>query len=291
MLQANNSSVKIERFDQYVMSHFGEPERLRAERERILSECMDDPEIQKFALSKFVTDISPNEDEHAFRTIVDFFTEKAFMPSMNDAQARSYLSALLRTMDVEIVSEPKSNCPIVLESIHHVCSFSANYIMIDHLIVEFGYTKVILLHQHKPLDVRAQAGGNFVAMDHGVEFVPITLDGNWYKSLLKHADEKTIVVYMGDMPPKYFEEMHESGRSSTTLKLSRTDGTFIEREGFSIAQRLKRSLNAQHAIIDYPDTDKIRLFFTEQERVDLVCPMGDWLFWPGIQLYETAVSS
>jgi hypothetical protein len=278
----------IDRFDRYVMARFSDPQTVNIERDRILHECMTNSEISRLALSHYIPNATPDEDEAAFRAIVDYFFELAFLPTMGGIQLRSYFTNLTKNMDFEIVGKPQLGQPILLESIHHTVSFSTIYIAVDHLIAEYDYNKVILLHQQVPLDIRAQALGSLVSEDHGVAFTPMQVEGNWFNSLLNIVDSRTIVLYMGDMPLSIFNTNLIAGSTSNRLNLSRSGFPAVVREGFSMAQRLKLSLNGQHAVIDYPLKDQIRLSFTNDSLTQLHSSLVDWVFWPCLDLFDTS---
>lgn len=278
------------RFDYLVQSRFANCSSLMNERERIIADCLIDPEIARFALSHKIPALTSEDDKDAFRAIVDYFFEKEVMRSMNMIRQRSHLANLSRSVDCYFETEPKRDQPLILESIHHVCSFSTNYIFITNLIADFNFRKIILLHQNESLDVRAQAVADIVSADFGVPSVSIVLQGNWYKQLRDQVDSRTIVATMGDMPPSLFASSPKSLRIRTKLRLLHREDQSICHAGYSIARRLKDQLGGQHGVIDYPGGNIARFWIPGEETIELQCPLVDWLFWPALHFFErTAV--
>ena len=109
--------------------------------------------------------------------------------------------------------------PILLETLHHVYSFSVTFSLINNLLKEFNYRKIILLHIHEPLDSRLIAIHGVLIKNAGVEFVAIRLKEGWIKELQQQVTSDSIIVYMGDMSPRAVGLPEKKGKRSNFLKL------------------------------------------------------------------------
>lgn len=281
-----DSTIVDNRLDLYLMRGYAGPENIRSLRQRVIEGWEDDPVLRELAPSQVadLPGLSIEEERAAVRNLADFFFEPYVVSSMRVAQVDAYFADIAARIplicDEGITLRP--NAPLILETLHHSCVFSICYLAITRLLVpEFGYDRVILLHQREEIDPRliaCQVSGNFVTQG---TFLLHNVRKDGILSLRKEITERSIVLYFGDMPGALFEGRYDPDTDLRQLRLVSASAGERSLQGVSIADKLARLFKADHLLLDAPADDHFWLRPRAGEGT-LCCPLSNWVFWPAL---------
>lgn len=287
MIPEADENEILNRLDLFVMRAYRDQGDVRQVREQVVQEWRQKPELARLALSRFdgLSRISAEQDDRAVRTIADYWFEALFLPTMNLGQARDYFLAVQESMQLEVDDSvpPPSDRPLILQTLHHSCIFSILYVIIQYLVAGYDFRKFVLLHLRDPLDPRLEICKKLVEEVLGVEGAFIQLEGDWLANLRREMTDRSVFIYMGDMPPSLFRDRHRPGKTSSTIKLYAEPDIDIAVEGISTASILARRFRAGHHLLDFPTANTVRLRPCTGSPVELECPLTDWVFWPALR--------
>tara|TARA_B110000090_G_scaffold85827_1_gene97596 strand:+ start:333 stop:1241 length:909 start_codon:yes stop_codon:yes gene_type:complete len=285
-IQASEEEI-TNRLDLTIMRDYKDNKNfMRATRDRFNQTWKTDSNISHLIPSKQekISKLQGVDDGKAVRNIVDYWFEAEVFASFAVAQAKDYMLAVQKVMDfhVECDVPVAGQGPILLETLHHVYSFSVTFSLINNLLKEFNYRKIILLHIHEPLDSRLIAIHGVLIKNAGVEFVAIRLKEGWIKELQQQVTSDSIIVYMGDMSPRAVGLPEKKGKRSNFLKLFADQESVMYVQTISSAPILSRLLQATHLVLDYPKREEACLR-KWTKGTPLRCAIEDWVFWPALQ--------
>lgn len=290
-MQTNARESQRQRFDQYVMDAYRDLAVVTQKRQEILANWDTDPVIKDLRLSKipYAGQTTPAENEAAIRSITDYFFERIIVPTMSNEQVDAYCLDLAKTCKPEQLADPENGAPVFIESMHHFCCFSGIYLYVRFLVRSGDWDNVIMLHQRDNVDPRMIKCAAALNDMKPFELVTISFKGNWYKKLRAALNQRSIVVYMGDLPVRQFVDQHVAGQTSSRLTLARAKGPALALEGFTFGPKLASKLGAQHFLIDYPEDRTVRVR-PAASAVSLSCALSAWIFWPGLWMYLSGSS-
>jgi hypothetical protein len=259
---------------------------MRAIRDRFNQTWKTDSNISHLILSKQekISKLQGVDDGKAVRNIVDYWFEETMFASFSVWQSKDYMLAVQKLMDfhVECDIPEAGQGPILLETLHHVYSFSVIFIIINNLLKEFNYRKFIILHMHEPLDNRLIAIHSVLTKNADVEAVAIRIKEDWFKEVQQQVTPDSIIVCMGDMSSLALGLPEKKGKRSNSLELFTDQEGVISVQTVSSAPVLARQLQATHLILDYPKREEACLR-KWMKGTPLRCAIEDWVFWPALQ--------
>lgn len=281
--EADETEIRS-RLDLSVMRAYGQAENIRSVRNHIIKEWRTDDTLSPLALSRQegLSDLTEADEQRAIATIADYWFEPYVVSSMNIGQARDYYLAAQNSLRLETqATDLQSDRPLVLETLHHSCIFSVLYLIVQHLVRDFGFKKVVLLHLREPLDPRLEVCRALVERILQAEAVSVLLNEKWMETLSHAVTDSTVVLYMGDMPPSIFPKLRRPEKASSRVRLYAEPDIELIASGISMASLLARRFKASHYTLDFPARDVARLQ-PRNEDATLSCPLPDWVFWPAL---------
>ncbi|MEJ6706263.1 MAG: hypothetical protein QNK49_01035 [Porticoccus sp.] len=290
IVEANEEEI-TSRLDLTIMRDYRANENLiRATRDRYNQTWKTDPKIYQLVPSKQekISKLDGVNDERAVRNIVDYWFEAEIFASFSVGQAQAYMLAVQQGMDfsVECDIPMAGQGPVLLETLHHVYSFSVIFSLVNNLLKESNFRKLILLHMHEPLDNRLIAIQSVLTNTTDMEAVPIRIKEDWMKEVQQQVTPDSIIIYMGDMSSSALGLPEKKGKRSNLLQLFATQESVACFQTISGAPILARQLHAKHLILDYPKRDQacLRKWAINSP---LRCAVEDWVFWPALNTWYT----
>ena len=229
-----------------------------------------------------VDGISADESERAAINVIDFHFEPLVMPTMPVAQANAYFQDLVKVMAVEYAAAEPGAVPLWIDTVHHACVFSVSYQFASHLVLQYGYRNVALVHQGLRPEPRLDVFARTLQHTTGVRPVFVRLDGVWFATLSRMTTPDTAIFYLTDLPPETTARRAPRPRQHTRLHLTAGARVAAAMETLSGSAVLARRLGAAHLVIEYPSATRVRVRPYDAARPVTLCPLADWIFWPAI---------
>ncbi len=289
MVLKMKSSSDTKRFDLSLLRDFDESENVKSTYDYIRNNWRNDETYKTLGLNSIQSDIvyKTEIEDQAARSCLDFHFERFFVPTMGEIQADGYFTNITGSVHFNHLNVDVSG-PLLIECIHHQSIFSILYCVITRLSKEFGYDKVFMMHQREQPDARLVFQRGLFKNLYNVELQLYEFKKmrSWYKSFKSAVDDKSIVIYFGDLPPKAFPEESKnaipksmrltSGAKKATQKVNR----------LSAAEKMSQHIGASHYFCNIDQRQNVSL--DPADAQELSCPIESWVFWPGLgSLYES----
>jgi hypothetical protein len=229
-----------------------------------------------------VAGISADESERAAINLIDFHFEPLVMRTMPATQANAYFRDLVKVMAIEYAAAEPGAVPLWIDTVHHACVFSVTYQFASHLVLQYGYRSVALLHQGLRPEPRLDVFARTLQHATGVRTVFVRLEGAWFATLSRITTPDTAIFYLTDLPPETTARRAPRLRQHARLHLTAGARIAAAMETLSGSAAFARRLGAAHLVVEYPSATRIRVRPYDAARPVTLCPLADWIFWPAI---------
>ena len=179
----HNIQENINRMDHFIMNAYGSSDNVRIAYEKLLHEWNLGGEIRKFSIENgfFGQVVDEKIIESSFLMLRDYLIEPYLLSRMNIFQLEEYFSSIRKSFSIDISCDIRyPDKPILVETIHHSCSFSSLYLLAQYLSTEFDKNNAIIMYQQDILDVRAKLLGDVVQKFLLAKCNFINISGYWY---------------------------------------------------------------------------------------------------------------
>ena len=290
MVSKRKSSPDTTRFDLSLLHDLDNSDNAKATYDYIRNNWRKDEQYKTLGLNSIQSNVeykSETEDKAA-RSCLDFHFERFFVPTMGDIQADGYFTNITQSMNFQDLKQIKASGPLLIECIHHQSIFSILYFMITQLNKEFGYNKVFMMHQKEEPDPRLLCEQRLFKNLYNIELKLYEFKKmqSWYKSFKSAVNDKSIIIYFGDLAPKAFPEESKNSTPKSMRLTSSTNKTVQKVKRLSIAEKMSENVGANHYFCNIDQDQNVSLKPIHEQ--ELSCPIESWVFWPGLgNLYES----
>lgn len=275
------------RFDTYAMNLFNDRGATRLTRDRVISDVREGKLDHLLLRSmKGLEDIPVEISDRAAINVIDFHFEPLVLRNMGAPQLAAYCKNLEKTLHMESVCAIDTAAPLWVSSVHHTCVFSSVAQLSIHLVNQFGYRKLLVLHQGNRPEPRLALMANAVEHECKVRPFFVQLTGNWFGTLSKLTSPETVIFYFVDMPHAISNSRVQKEYRRASVELLAMPGKAIQVETLSGADTFARRLGAGHVVLDYPELNRVRLRPYSPANPVSSCPLEDWAFWPLLKPIE-----
>lgn len=277
---ASFSDLVADRFDTYVASAFASTKAKRHMRDRLIERVHAgamDPMLLRARHG--LAAVSEAVERKAALNIIDFAFESLVLSSLSVAQAASYFAAVENTLRLSEASGLDGPGPLWVDTVHHTCVFSVLFQLAAFIGRHRSVDRVVLLHQGQRPEPRLGVVANLIRKVHGMALVRVPLQGRWFHDVVRLTTPSTAIYYLTDMPPEAFGRTAGLRRGLSRLDLYGAPDISLGIDTLSGSATFARRLGATHAVLDYPERDRIRVRPYAAAGAAR-CPIEDWIFWP-----------